>query len=108
AIIISYCIFSWELRRARDVRAINLAHIVFVYMVHGRHSNPVNKQPTVSSMCTGITLKAGDGAIVYGRTMEWGTFDLKSRPILIPRGQEFTSAMPDGKPGLTWKGKYGI
>ncbi len=58
--------------------------------------------------CTGITLKATDGAVVYGRTMEWGTFDLKSRIILIPRGQEFTSLMPDGKPGMTWKGKYGI
>lgn len=58
--------------------------------------------------CTGITLKAGDGAIVYGRTMEWGPIDLHSRVLLIPRGQEFASVMPDGKQGLSWKGKYGI
>jgi choloylglycine hydrolase len=58
--------------------------------------------------CTGIALKAADGAVVYGRTMEWGTFDIKSNVLLIPRGQEFTSTMPDGKQGLTWKGKYGI
>jgi choloylglycine hydrolase len=63
---------------------------------------------TSALACTGITLKAADGAVVYGRTMEWGTFDLKSRIILIPEGQEFTSTVPDGKQGMTWKGKYGI
>ena len=36
--------------------------------------------------CTGITLKAGDGAVVYGRTMEWGSFDLDSRVVIVPRG----------------------
>ncbi len=59
-------------------------------------------------MCTGITLKAADGAVIYGRTMEWGTFDLKSRIILVPSGQAFTSTLPDGKQGLSWKGKYCI
>ena len=34
--------------------------------------------------CTGITLKARDGAVVYGRTMEWGTFDLDSRVVIVP------------------------
>lgn len=58
--------------------------------------------------CTGITLKAKDGAVVYGRTMEWGTFDLRSRVVFIPRGFQFTSHTPDGKPGLTWTGKHGI
>jgi len=59
-------------------------------------------------MCTGITLKAKDGAIVYGRTLEWGSFDLKSRVILIPRGYEFVGSTPDGKPGAKWRGKYGV
>jgi choloylglycine hydrolase len=58
--------------------------------------------------CTGITLKAKDGAVVYGRTMEWGTFDLKSRLVVVPRGYSFTGLTPDGKPGLSWKGKYGV
>ncbi len=58
--------------------------------------------------CTGITLKAKDGAVVYGRTMEWGTFDLKSRLVIIPRGSEFTSHTPDQKPGMTWKAKVGV
>jgi choloylglycine hydrolase len=58
--------------------------------------------------CTGITLKAKDGAVVYGRTLEWGAFDLKSRVWIIPRGYEFTGSTPDGKPGMKWKAKYGI
>ena len=36
-----------------------------------------------SRACTGITLKAKDGTVVYGRTMEWGSFDLNSRLVVI-------------------------
>jgi choloylglycine hydrolase len=57
--------------------------------------------------CTGISLKARDGAALFGRTMEWGPFDLKSRLLIIPRGYRFTGQTPDGKPGLTWVAKYG-
>ena len=62
----------------------------------------------VASACTGITLKAKDGAVVYGRSMEWGSFDLLSRVWIIPRGQEFTGSTPDGKPGLKWKTTLGV
>lgn len=58
--------------------------------------------------CTGITLKATNGAVVYGRSLEWGTFDLNSRVSIMPRGLEFVGATPDGKPGLKWKGKFGV
>ena len=58
--------------------------------------------------CTGITLKAKDGAVVFGRTMEWGSFDLNSRLVIVPRGYKFTSLLDDHKPGLTWIGKYGV
>jgi choloylglycine hydrolase len=58
--------------------------------------------------CTGITLKSNDGAVVYGRTLEWGAFDLKSRVLIIPRGHAFTGTTPDGQPGFTWKAKYGV
>ena len=34
---------------------------------------------TNANACTGICLVAKDGGVVYGRTMEWGTFDLNSR-----------------------------
>jgi choloylglycine hydrolase len=63
---------------------------------------------STSRACTGITLRAADGAVVYGRTMEWGSFDLKSRVVVIPRGYTFTAHTPDGKPGMTWKTKYGV
>jgi choloylglycine hydrolase len=58
--------------------------------------------------CTGITLVAKDGAVVYGRTMEWGTFDLNSQVVIVPRGYSFTAMTPDRKPGVTWVGKYGF
>lgn len=58
--------------------------------------------------CTGITLKAKDGAIVYGRTMEWGSFDLNTQVVIVPRGYKFTAHTPDKKPGVKWEGKYGF
>jgi len=36
--------------------------------------------------CTGIRLIAKDGGVEYGRSMEWGAFDLTSRVAIIPRG----------------------
>lgn len=57
--------------------------------------------------CTGLTLKAKDGAVVFGRTQEWGTFDLRSRVVIIPRGFDLHSPTPDGQQGLAWKTKYG-
>lgn len=58
--------------------------------------------------CTGVTLKAKDGAVVYGRTMEWGSFDLNSQVVIVPRGYKFTAHTPDKKPGVTWEGRYGF
>lgn len=63
---------------------------------------------SVADACTGITLKARDGAVVFGRTMEWGTFDLLSRVVIVPRGQQFAGHTPDGKSGLSWKGQQGF
>jgi choloylglycine hydrolase len=50
---------------------------------------------------------AEDGAVVFGRTQEWGTFDLRSRVVIIPRGYALQTEMPDGKKGLAWTTKYG-
>lgn len=58
--------------------------------------------------CTGVTLKSADGSVVFGRTLEWGSFDLKSRLAVIPRGYKYASHMPDGKLGVSWQGKYGV
>ena len=64
-------------------------------------------QTSAASACTGVTLKAGDGAVVFGRTLEWGSFDLMSRLEIVPRGLAYKTHMPDGKAGLSWTGKYG-
>ncbi|WP_372573007.1 linear amide C-N hydrolase [Ruegeria jejuensis] len=59
--------------------------------------------------CTGVTLTGGDGSVVFGRTLEWGPFDLKGRLDIIPRGHAFESEeMPDGSAGMAWTGKYGV
>jgi len=62
----------------------------------------------IAQACTGIRLKSGDGAVLYGRTMEWGAFDLESMITVIPRGYEFTASVPDNKGGMKWKSKYGV
>jgi Linear amide C-N hydrolases, choloylglycine hydrolase family len=54
--------------------------------------------------CTGITLRAKDGTVVFGRTLEWGSFDLQSRLVIVPRGFKFSGSTPDGKPGMTRRG----
>ena len=63
---------------------------------------------TIVHACTGIRLSVKDGSAVYGRTMEWGTFDLNSRVAIIPHGYEFTGLTPDGHNGKKWKSKYGV
>ena len=64
--------------------------------------------PISSLACTGITLKSKDGAIVYGRTLEWGSFDLRSRILIMPRGYQYQAETPEGRNGVAWTGKYGI
>jgi choloylglycine hydrolase len=58
--------------------------------------------------CTGIRLIATDRSVVYGRTNEWGAFDMHSRVAVIPRGYSFTGLTPDGLNGRKWKAKYGV
>jgi choloylglycine hydrolase len=65
-------------------------------------------EASAASACTGDTLKAGDGSVVFGRTLEWGSFDLMSRLEIVPRGIAYKTHMPDGKAGLSWTGKYGV
>ena len=83
---------------------MNRMHLAFVALAAA--TSLIND--SVGHACTGITLKAADGAVIQGRTMEWGSFDIKSRVIIIPRGYTFTSHTPDGKSGITWKTKYGV
>jgi choloylglycine hydrolase len=57
--------------------------------------------------CTGISLKATDGAAIRGRTLEFG-FPLQSNVLVVPKGQEFSGTLPDGGKGLTYKTRYDI
>ena len=63
---------------------------------------------TNANACTGICLVAKDSGVVYGRTMEWGTFDLNSRVAIVPIGFEFVGSTPDGVNGIKYKVKYGF
>lgn len=54
--------------------------------------------------CTGIRLKAADGGVVTGRTLEFG-FLIPTDIVEIPRGQKIASDTSIG-PGLAWAGKY--
>lgn len=75
--------------------------LIGLLLLLGSYAMPVNA-------CTGIRLSAEDGSTVYGRTMEWGTFDLNSRVAIIPRGYSFTGLTPDGHNGRKWQAKYGF
>jgi len=59
-------------------------------------------------MCTGIRLKAQNGSIVYGRSMEWGAFDLNSNVCVIPKDYAFKGTTPEGTNGKEWKSEYGV
>jgi choloylglycine hydrolase len=61
-----------------------------------------------SNACTGITLVSKNGAVVFGRTLEWGSFDLNSRLVVVPRDYTYQSELPEGKEGFTWKTEYGV
>ncbi|MBU1356957.1 MAG: choloylglycine hydrolase family protein [Candidatus Edwardsbacteria bacterium] len=63
---------------------------------------------TKSNACTGIRLTSSDGTVVYGRTMEWGAFDLNSRIAIFPQGYEFIGVTPEGNNGKKWTSKYGF
>jgi len=62
---------------------------------------------TPAFACTGISLKAQDGAAIRGRTLEFG-FPLKSNVIVVPAGKKFSASLPDGSKGLSYKTRYGI
>ncbi len=56
--------------------------------------------------CTGIRLTAGDGAVVYARTLEFDA-DLDSNVIIIPRNLALHGTAKSGRTGLEWHARYG-
>jgi len=61
--------------------------------------------PSVTEACTGITLTGQNGDVCYGRTMEWGAFDMESRILVYPRNHQFQAKAPAM---MKWTGKLGI
>lgn len=59
---------------------------------------------TTVDACTGMLLKAKDGSVVHGRTLEFAV-DVDTSVAVIPREYEFEGTAPSG-PGLKYKTKY--
>lgn len=57
--------------------------------------------------CTAFRINASDGTIILGRSMEFVS-NFGNNITLVPRGFQYTGTAPDGKPGFSWKTKYGI
>lgn len=63
---------------------------------------------TVGHACTGISVTGADGTRVFARTLEWGTFDLQSDVLVLPRGAKLSAHdMPNGAFGQSWTATYG-
>ena len=64
--------------------------------------------PQPVGACTGITLRAKEGAHIFARTIEWGGSNLNSQYVVVPRGYEQQSYVPGGtKSGLEFTARYG-
>lgn len=61
--------------------------------------------PIAADACTGLKLKAKDGTVVHGRTLEFG-IDIPTSVVVVPRGFTFTGTTSEGA-GLSYKAKYG-
>jgi choloylglycine hydrolase len=60
-----------------------------------------------SFACTGISLEAGDGAAIRGRTLEFG-FPMQSKVLVVPAGKEMSGTLPDGSKGLLYTTRYAV
>lgn len=74
----------------------------FVFLV-AAFAGPYN----AAEACTGLFVKAEDGAMVYARSLEFGE-PLDSKLVVIPRGTAYQGTMPNGAEGEKWITRYGI
>ena len=63
--------------------------------------------PNSSSACTGIQVKAKNGAVIWARSMEFGSY-IHSAIMVSPHGIKWTSPALNGANGLQWTAKYGF
>ena len=58
--------------------------------------------------CTGITLRTSSQHPVSARTIEWAATPLNAMYVVVPRGQQQRSFLPDGTMmGMSFVAKYG-
>ncbi len=58
--------------------------------------------------CTGITLQSADGANIVARSVEWANGESPSDYLIVPRGHQEQSALPDGThDGMKFSAFYG-
>ena len=88
---------KWKERLKATIKIIQLISLGLILIFS---QSPLNA-------CTGIRLIAKDGSVVYGRSMEWGAFDLHSRVTIVPRGIVYKVDIPEHGKGMSWVGKYG-
>ena len=62
---------------------------------------------SVALACTDFTIKAKDGTVVVGRSMEF-PIDLHSEIWVVPRGGQFEVVNKAGVKGCRWTAKYGF
>jgi choloylglycine hydrolase len=60
----------------------------------------------VSFACTDFQVKAKDGSIIIGRSMEFA-IPMDSEVVVFPRTEKMVSMTPDRKTGISWVPKYG-
>lgn len=60
----------------------------------------------VSVACTDFQVKATDGSVIIGRSMEFA-MGIDSEVVVCPRMEKMVSTTPDGKRGISWTPKYG-
>ncbi|MFH1683348.1 MAG: choloylglycine hydrolase family protein [Candidatus Margulisiibacteriota bacterium] len=59
-----------------------------------------------AAACTDFQIKAQDGSVVVGRSMEFA-IEIDSDVVVYPKVEKMTSLDADGKKGLSWKPQYG-
>lgn len=75
---------------------VALVGIVFVSVI----------SPHPSEACTNFLIKARDGTMVNGRSMEFAQ-PMASLAVVHPRGEQLQSTAPGGGKGLAWTSRYG-
>jgi choloylglycine hydrolase len=61
---------------------------------------------SVSFACTDFQVKAKDGSVIIGRSMEFA-MGIDSEVVVYPKIEKMNSMKPDGKTGISWTPKYG-